>query len=79
MQGTLYTSLESKLFPTGPWVGPSTGKQLAAPHTFQGFDSFFIIIYFWLAALGLCRGARALGAWASVVVARGLSSCGARA
>ena len=26
-----------------------------------------------------CCGARALGAWASVVVARGLSSCGARA
>ena len=26
-----------------------------------------------------CCGARALGAWASVVVARGLSSCGSRA
>ena len=27
----------------------------------------------------LCGGARALGVWASVVVARGLSSCGSRA
>ena len=26
-----------------------------------------------------CCGARALGAWASVVVARGLTSCGSRA
>ena len=27
----------------------------------------------------ICCGARALGTWASVIVARGLSSCGARA
>ena len=53
---------------------------------------FFInlFVYLFLAALGLCCGvrashcggfsccgARALGAWASVVAARGLSSCGA--
>ena len=50
-----------------------------------------VFIYLFLAALGLrcsarashcggisCCGAWALGAWASVVVACGLSSCGAR-
>ena len=57
--------------------------------------SFFFLrsyIYLFLAALGLrcgvrashcggfsCCGAQALGTWASVVVARGLSSCGSRA
>ena len=32
-----------------------------------------------IAVASLCWGARALGAWASVVAARGLSSCGSRA
>ena len=32
-----------------------------------------------IAVASLCCGARALGMWASVVVARGLSSCGPRA
>ena len=32
-----------------------------------------------IAVASLCYGARALGARASVVVARGLSSCGSRA
>ena len=53
---------------------------------------FFFLIYLFLAALGLrcgarashcggfsCCGAWALGAWASVVVARRLSSCSSRA
>ena len=32
-----------------------------------------------IAVVSLCCGARALGAWALVVVARGLSSCGMQA
>ena len=58
------------------------------------YSLFFFLIYLWLcwvfvAAHGLslvavtggfsCCGARALGTWASVVVARGLSSRGTRA
>ena len=52
----------------------------------------FVLFILFLAALGLhcgaqashcsgfsCCGARALGAWASVVVARGISSCGSQA
>ena len=51
----------------------------------------YVCIYFWLcwvlvavhglliAVASLCCRARALGAWASVVVTRGLSSCGSRA
>ena len=55
------------------------------------FYLFYLFIYL-LAALGLCCGAqasliavasrcgaRALGAWTSVVMARSLSSCGSRA
>ena len=37
----------------------------------------FVVVHGLLIAVAsLCCGARALGAWASVVVARGLSSCG---
>ena len=57
------------------------------------FNKFiYLFIYLFLAVLGLCCcvrafhcgsfsccGARALGTWASVVVACGLSSCGSRA
>ena len=57
------------------------------------FIYFFVFVfYLFLAVLGLrcsawashcggfsCCGSRALGAWASVVVAHRLSSCGARA
>ena len=56
------------------------------------FCFYNLFIYLFLAALGLCCGARAshcggfscygaqaLGAWASVVAARGLSSCGTQA
>ena len=39
----------------------------------------FIAVRGLLTAVASRCGARALGAWASVVVARGLSSCGARA
>ena len=40
----------------------------------------FVAVRGLLIAVGsLCCGAQALGAWASVVVARGLSSCGSRA
>ena len=58
-------------------------------HSLANFVKFYLFIYLFLAALGLrcgvwashcggfsCRGARALGTWASVVVAHGLSSCG---
>ena len=58
----------------------------------NGGISFFFFLNLFLAALGLhcsacashcigfsCCGARALGTWASVVVAHGLSSCGSRA
>ena len=46
------------------------------------FKYLNLFIYLFLAALGLrrgsfsCCGAWALGTWASVVVAHGLSSCG---
>ena len=40
---------------------------------------FAAVCGFLIAVASLCCGARALGAWASVVVACGLSSCGSRA
>ena len=59
---------------------------------FYFFNKFIYFIYLFLAVLGLrcsawashcggfsCCGARALGTQASVVVVRGLSSCGSRA
>ena len=59
---------------------------------FSEWSIFFFLKILFLAVLGLCCGTRAspcsgfsccgawaLGAWASVVVARGLSSCGSRA
>ena len=39
----------------------------------------FVVVRGLLIAVASRCGARALGAWASVVVAHGLSSCGARA
>ena len=39
----------------------------------------FVTVRGLLIAVASRRGAQVLGAWASVVVARGLSSCGARA
>ena len=40
---------------------------------------FVAVLRFLIAVASLCCGAQALGARASVVVARGLSSCGSRA
>ena len=61
-------------------------------YLFIYFENFIYLLFYILVAVGLCCGARishcggfsccgarALGAWASVVVAHGLSSCGSRA
>ena len=51
------------------WAFSSCGEQ----------GLLFVVVCRLLIAVASLVGARALGAWASVVVARGLSSCGARA